>query len=244
MSMHALRPPRRPAGADQHREVVRRARRPARPAIAPVGASPQRRGARSCPASRQTRVVSAAAGRGSWRPAGRRPPGRAAPCSRRASSSSRFSSASLRGLTGHHTAPARAMPKTHANAIGSLADRIADLVARPDAGARERAGDPAGEVLHLGVGSDRAVHRQAGRVAARATRPCRGSRRAQDRSVAGGHHRVEDQAEAAQHAEQLAVPERLAAGGEARPAAAAAAAASTPPRPASARSACSCCCRG
>ena len=41
------------------------------------------------------------------------------------SSSSRFSSASLRGLTGHHTAPARAMPKTHANDWGSLPERIA-----------------------------------------------------------------------------------------------------------------------
>ena len=43
------------------------------------------------------------------------------------SSSSRFSLASLRGLIGHHTAPAREIPKTHANATGSLADRIATL---------------------------------------------------------------------------------------------------------------------
>ena len=43
----------------------------------------------------------------------------------KSSSSSRFSSASLRGLTGHHTAPARAIPKTQANDVGSLADRIA-----------------------------------------------------------------------------------------------------------------------
>jgi hypothetical protein len=43
----------------------------------------------------------------------------------KSSSSSRFSSASLRGLTGHQTAPARAMPKTHANAVGSLPDRTA-----------------------------------------------------------------------------------------------------------------------
>ena len=43
------------------------------------------------------------------------------------SSSSRFSAASLRGLTGHHTAPARAMPNTQENATGSLADRIATL---------------------------------------------------------------------------------------------------------------------
>ena len=40
-------------------------------------------------------------------------------------SSSRFSAASFRGLTGHHTAPAREMPKTLPNARGSLADRIA-----------------------------------------------------------------------------------------------------------------------
>ncbi len=43
------------------------------------------------------------------------------------SSRSRFSAASLRGLTGHHTAPAREMPNTQANATGSLADRIATL---------------------------------------------------------------------------------------------------------------------
>ena len=43
------------------------------------------------------------------------------------SSRSRFSAASLRGLTGHHTAPAREMPNTQLNAIGSLADKIATL---------------------------------------------------------------------------------------------------------------------
>ena len=43
------------------------------------------------------------------------------------SSSSRFSAASLRGLIGHHTAPARLIPKTQVNATGSLADRIATL---------------------------------------------------------------------------------------------------------------------
>ena len=43
------------------------------------------------------------------------------------SSSSRFSAASLRGFTGHHTAPARAMPNTHEKATGSLADRTATL---------------------------------------------------------------------------------------------------------------------
>ena len=41
------------------------------------------------------------------------------------SRSSRFSAASLRGLMGHHTAPAREIPKTHVNDVGSLADRIA-----------------------------------------------------------------------------------------------------------------------
>jgi len=43
------------------------------------------------------------------------------------SSSSRFSAAWLRGLTGHQTAPARAMPNTQEKATGSLADRIATL---------------------------------------------------------------------------------------------------------------------
>ena len=43
------------------------------------------------------------------------------------SSSSRFSAASLRGLTGHHTAPARLIPKTLVNATGSLAERIATV---------------------------------------------------------------------------------------------------------------------
>jgi hypothetical protein len=36
-----------------------------------------------------------------------------------------FSAASLRGLIGHQTAPAREMPNTQAKAIGSLPDRIA-----------------------------------------------------------------------------------------------------------------------
>ena len=43
------------------------------------------------------------------------------------SSSSAFSAAELRGLIGHHTAPRRAMPKTVANATGSLPDRIPTL---------------------------------------------------------------------------------------------------------------------
>ena len=43
------------------------------------------------------------------------------------SSNSAFSAASLRGLIGAHTAPAREMPKTHANATGSFADRIATV---------------------------------------------------------------------------------------------------------------------
>ena len=43
------------------------------------------------------------------------------------SSSSRFSSPALRGLIGHQTAPARAMPKTQANATGSLAERMPTL---------------------------------------------------------------------------------------------------------------------
>jgi hypothetical protein len=43
------------------------------------------------------------------------------------SSRLRFSAASLRGLTGHQTAPARAIPNTQENATGSLADRMATL---------------------------------------------------------------------------------------------------------------------
>jgi trans-aconitate methyltransferase len=43
------------------------------------------------------------------------------------SSSSRFSAASLRGLTGHQTAAARLMPNTQPKATGSLPDRIATL---------------------------------------------------------------------------------------------------------------------
>ncbi len=44
-----------------------------------------------------------------------------------ASSRSRFSAASLRGLIGHQIAPARAIPNTQANEIGLFADRIATL---------------------------------------------------------------------------------------------------------------------
>ena len=47
------------------------------------------------------------------------------------SSRSRFSAASFRGLTGHHTAPAREMPNTQPNAIGSFADKIATLSPGP-----------------------------------------------------------------------------------------------------------------
>ncbi len=55
------------------------------------------------------------------------------------SSSSRFSAASLRGLIGHHTAPAREMPKTQVNATGSLADSTATF----DPGATPRAASAA-----------------------------------------------------------------------------------------------------
>ena len=44
-----------------------------------------------------------------------------------ASSTKRFSAASLRGFTGHQTAPAREMPNTHANAVASLLDSTATL---------------------------------------------------------------------------------------------------------------------
>ena len=42
-------------------------------------------------------------------------------------SNSAVSAASLRGLTGHQTAPAREMPKTQLNATGSLPDSTATL---------------------------------------------------------------------------------------------------------------------
>jgi hypothetical protein len=45
----------------------------------------------------------------------------------KSSSSSWFSAASLRGLIGHHTAPARLMPNTQAKASGSLAEMTATL---------------------------------------------------------------------------------------------------------------------
>ena len=44
------------------------------------------------------------------------------------SSRSRSSAASLRGLTGHQTAPAREMPNTQLNATGLFADKIATLL--------------------------------------------------------------------------------------------------------------------
>ena len=67
------------------------------------------------------------------------------------SSSSRFSAASLRGLIGHQTAPARLIPKTQVKATGSLADRIATVSPGRDALAGQRRGDAAAQLLHLGV---------------------------------------------------------------------------------------------
>ena len=82
------------------------------------------------------------------------------------SSNSPFSAASLRGLIGHHTAPAREMPKTHANAIGSFADRIATDCPGWTPERVQRGRDPMAEPLHLAVAAGLARHGQAGRVGA------------------------------------------------------------------------------
>ena len=121
--------------------------------------------------------------RGSRRPAARTTPGRSAPRSRTASSSSRFSAASLRGLIGHHTAPAREIPKTQVNATGSLADRIATLAPGRCAAGRQRPGDASGRgrAPRRRTGRRRPWSGRAGPVPA--TRPCRGSRPAAPRSA-------------------------------------------------------------
>ena len=81
----------------------------------------------ACSPSRQTRVVSfgrsgrilaTSEAKAAWKIRHRQS---------KKSSRSRFSAASLRGLTGHHTAPAREMPNTQLNATGSFADKIATL---------------------------------------------------------------------------------------------------------------------
>ena len=94
------------------------------------------------------------------------------------SSRSRFSAASLRGLTGHHTAAAREMPNTQLNASGSLADKIATL---SPAAIPERSSAAAicqDSCLDLAVGQGVPGHGQAGAPPARARRPCPGSRSA------------------------------------------------------------------
>ena len=60
-----------------------------------------------------------------------------------------FSTASLRGLIGHHTAPAREMPNTQVKASGSLPDRIATFSAGRDARAFKTARDPIAQPLDL-----------------------------------------------------------------------------------------------
>ena len=133
------------------------------------------------------------------------------------SSSSRFSAASLRGLIGHQTAPARVIPNTQANAIGSFADRIATLSPGRTPAAASAGRDPVRQLLHLGVGERLAVGGQAGRV-----RTERGALvevvdqpHCYSVTAARSADRLGDQPEAAQYAEQFAVPERLAA--EAKP---------------------------
>ena len=82
------------------------------------------------------------------------------------SSSSRFSAASLRGLIGHQTAPARLMPKTQVNAVGSFADRIGDRVAGPRRPGGQGRRDAEAQLPHLGVRPGLPVGGEARRVRA------------------------------------------------------------------------------
>ena len=173
-----------------------------------------------------------------------------------------FSAASLRGLIGHQTAPAREMPNTQANATGSLPDRIATF--SPGSNARNRASPRAiaiAQALHLAI-AEVAVRPWSGTAhRRRARRPCPGSRQAAwptSRSRAGDADDAPPAIASIVHGQnRLARPVRSCATARAvrdgrtpgsrrrsRPAWAAAAAASTRHRPAACRSACSCCCRG
>ena len=77
--------------------------------------------------SRQTRVVSAGSPGAILATSGANAAAKIRQRQSNRSSSSRFSAASLRGLTGHQTAPARLMPNTQPKATGSLPDRTATL---------------------------------------------------------------------------------------------------------------------
>ena len=165
------------------------------------------------------------------------------------SSSSRFSPASLRGLIGHHTAPAALMPNTQVNASGSFADRIATL--SPDAtpvGSEQPGRDPIRQRpeprRRCGTPRRRSVRQGASGASdnpCRGSRPDRTARSALDGQIQGSDTRPE---RAQQLAEQLAVPERLAGRGEPHPLRRLHAATSTRRTPAAVRSACSSGCRG
>src|SRR5262245_28296556 len=77
--------------------------------------------------SRQTSVASFGRSAAIWATSGANAAWKIRQEQSKASRSSRFSVASLRGLTGHHTAPARAMPTTQENATGSFAESTATL---------------------------------------------------------------------------------------------------------------------
>ena len=122
---HAFRLAGRAAGAGDHRKIVDRLR--ARKGCRRAGQPVARTTARSdTSASRQTRSLR------SLRQVGpnlldhrREADGNISRLQSNASRMNWFSAASLRGLIGHQTAPAREMPNTQANAIGSLPERIA-----------------------------------------------------------------------------------------------------------------------
>ncbi len=144
---HALGPPGGAAGADQGDDVVRRRRprRTGRRGPRRRARRRSRRSARSSPARRARRAWSAsAASARSRRPGRRRPAGRSARRSRTGPAVRAFSPAALRGLIGHQTAPAREMPNTQVNAVGSLADRMPTLSPGRTPERRSAAGDRVG----------------------------------------------------------------------------------------------------
>ena len=174
---HALGRARRTTGADDHRDVVDRRRSSS---ARPERRRSTRRTTPRTPARRRGRPASSAsaARRGSGPPAARSRTGRAGSEQSKRSSSSAFSRASLRGLIGHHTAPAREMPKTQANDSELLADRIATLSpGRTPDRSRARATVPAPDAARRRTTwtdrpSSGRVHRRRGR------RPCPDSRSA------------------------------------------------------------------
>ena len=178
------------------------------------------------------------------RPAARRLPGRPAAGSRRARAARGSRPASLRGLSGHHTAPARLMPSSAVKATGSLAERIATVSPGAMPCAASAAEMRKRQLPHLGVGAGDPVGGQAGGVGRHRRTPCRGSRPAARRisprpsGPARRPGRTTAARRAARGGRRPGSPTRN------RPAAAAAGAARRPRRPAAGRSACSSGCRG